>query len=170
MSYGRITCKRLWIHVNMIECEWVYNVWMFNWMDVVMLSIGRILWRMWFWNFMFYKMIVDWLIMMVINYVDEFLHAIDDDFDGVCMYWKLLMIVDDLLLNICINWVICSCIHDVGVELYIHIGDDQILYHIGDDKYLVFILTMTMMRMYLRWRPWGDRYHMHIEVVFRRIA
>jgi len=30
---------------------------------------------------------------MTMNYVDEFLHAIGDDFDGVCMYWKMLMLM-----------------------------------------------------------------------------
>jgi len=29
--YGRITCKRLWIHVSMIECEWIDDEWVLIW-------------------------------------------------------------------------------------------------------------------------------------------
>jgi hypothetical protein len=96
-----------------------------------------------------------WLFMVVMIYVVESLHAIDDNLDGVCMYWNLLIIVDDLLLNICNSWVICSCIHDVGVRLYIHIGNDWILYpywrrrilsiHIGDD-YDTDVSKLTTLR------------------------
>ena len=106
-----------------------------------------------------YVLLVDccWLIMMMMNSVGEFLHPIGDDFDGVWMYWKLLMlIVDDLSLDICIDWVICSSIHDVGVGLYVHIGDDQILYpywrrwilciHIGDD-YDTYVSKVTTLRV-----------------------
>jgi len=32
-------------------------------------------------------------LMVVDNYDDEFLHAIGDDFDGVSMYWKMLMLI-----------------------------------------------------------------------------
>jgi len=88
-----------------------------------------------------------YLLMMI---VDEFLHAIDDDFDCVCMYWKMLMlIVDDFLLNICIYWVICSCIQKS--DSYIHIGDDQIFISIlAMTKILyVFIFAMKMIHMYL---------------------
>lgn len=93
-----------------------------------------------FWNHMFYKLI---------NYDDEELcwwifTCNWRRIDGVWMYWNMwMLIVEDLLLNICIDWVIFSWFHDVGVGLYIHIGDDKILYpysrwrilciHIGDD-------------------------------------
>jgi len=70
---------------------------------------------------------------MMMIYVDEFLHATGDDFDGVCMYWKMLMlIVDDLLCERLRCRVICSCIHKS--DIYIHIGDDRIF---------ISILTMT---------------------------
>lgn len=71
------------------------------------------------------------MIMMMIINVYEFLHAIGDEFYGVCMYWKML-IVDELLLNISTDWVICSCIHKL--DIYIHIGDDRIF---------ISILAMT---------------------------
>jgi len=45
-----------------------------------------------------------------------------------------MLIVDDLLLNICIDWVICSCIHKCWVGCYIHVGEDE---------YFVFILATT---------------------------
>jgi len=70
-----------------------------------------------------------------------------------CMYN-----IGELLTTICCEhmhccWVICSCIHDWWWRIYIHIGDD----------YVVFVAS------------WGDDlgndwYHMHIEVVSRRIA
>jgi len=74
----------------------------------------------------------------------------------MCMHVlkKVDVIVDDLLLSICIDWVICSCIHKCWIRcisiltttntmysywrrpyIYIHISDDRILYiHIGDEN------------------------------------
>jgi len=85
------------------------------------------------------------LLMMMIYYVDEFLIAMGDDFDGVCMYWKMLMIiVDDLLCECMHYWVICSCIYKS--DIYIHIGNDaNTLYSYWRWKWYIWIL---------RWRPW----------------
>jgi len=97
------------------------------------------------------------MIMMMEIYVDEFLHAIGDDFDGLCMYWKMAMlIVDDLLLNMCIDWVICSCIHKS--DIYIHIGDDQIFISILVMTRILYIYIGVQNYIYiciLRWRPWS---------------
>ena len=102
--------------------------------------------------------------------VDEFLTWYWRQLDGVCMYWKMMMlIVDDLLLNVCIKWVVCSSIHKsdsmsiLAMTGYIYPCRRWL-------EYFVFILTMTTIQMYLRWRLWGDRYHMHVELCLRHIA
>jgi len=65
--------------------------------------------RMWFCNHMFYKLNCCLLITMMMNYVDEFLHAIDDDFYGVCMYWKMWC------------WLLTTCCGRYAlVESYVH--------------------------------------------------
>jgi len=51
MFYGRITCNRLWIHVIMIECEWIEDVWVFDMMNIIMWIDVRLLGEMWVWNF-----------------------------------------------------------------------------------------------------------------------
>ena len=51
MFYGWITCGRLWIHVNMIECEWIYDVWVFDKMNIIMWIDARFLGELWIWNF-----------------------------------------------------------------------------------------------------------------------
>jgi len=96
---------------------------------------------MWFWTLCS----LNWLLMMMMIYVDEFLHEIREDFYGVCMYWKMLMlIVDDLLCERMYCRVICSCIHKL--DIYIHIGDDSnTLYSYWQWKWYICIL---------RWRPW----------------
>ena len=110
---------------------------------------------MWFWTLCS----LNWLLMMMMIYVDEFLHEIREDFYGVCMYWKMLMlIVDDLLCERMYCRVICSCIHKL--DIYIHIGDDRIFISILAMtgylypywrwlEYFVFILAMKMIQMYL---------------------
>lgn len=63
--------------------------------------------------------------------------------DGVCMYWNVLMlIVDDLLLNICIDWVICSWFHDVSC---------RIVYPYWRQPYFISIFA-TINIVYSYWR------------------
>jgi len=65
--------------------------------------------------------------MHVLNYVVEFLHAIGDDFDGVCMYWIMLLnsymlLATTLLVYACIElcyWILtCYWWRLDGVNMY----------------------------------------------------
>jgi len=80
---------------------------------------------------------------------------IGDDLDGVCMYWKMLMlIVDDFLLNICIFESYVHAFINVEYGVYIHMGDDE---------YFVFKLA-TIIDTYVSWGDdlGDDWYRMHI--------
>jgi hypothetical protein len=116
-------------------------------------------WWLWCWLCWCLIMIM-MLILMMMNYYWRRILTCNWRRLWWCMH--VLKIVDDLLMNICINWVICSCIHDVGVGLYIHIGDDQILYpnwrrwilciHIGNDR----MLCIHIGDDYDTYVSWGD--------------
>jgi len=106
------------------------------------------------------------MIMMVMIYVDEFLHVIGDDFDDVCIYWKKLM----LIVDVC-------CWTYALVESYVHAFinvESDVYIHIGDDEYFVFILATTKCFAFILATindtdvSWGDGlgddlYRMYIE-------
>ena len=116
----------------------------------------------------------------------KWLLLINYDGDKLC-WWNLRWNWRQLwwcvhVLKIC-WWLLTTCCWTYSlIESYVHafmllvsdcifiLATTGFYIHIGDYEYLVFILAVTMIWMYLRWRPWGDKYHIHIEVVFRRIA
>ncbi len=102
MCYSWITCSRLWIHVNMIECEWIDDVWVFDMVNTIMWIDVRLFGVLWIWNFIRF--------LEVLNDDND-----DDDDDDVELlyakwwYWWWMHACnmkvkndDELLLNMCI--------------------------------------------------------------------
>jgi len=91
------------------------------------------------------------------------------EFDGVCMYWKMLMlIVDDLLL---IN-VIESYVHAfISRIVYLYWRWSDIYINIGDDSNTTYSYWWwKWYKCILRWRPWWWPLPRAYRVVSRRIV
>jgi hypothetical protein len=91
---------------------------------------------------------------------------IGHNFDGVCMYWKMLtLIVADLLLNVCIVESYVHAFINVESDVYIHIGDDEyFVFILAKTDFFSFILSKTI-DTYVSWGEdlGDDWYHMHID-------
>jgi len=94
-----------------------YDLWIMRWRCFFLVMT---IW--WMFGEKYYYVLV---LMMTMIYVDEFLHAIGDDFDSVCMYWKCWCW---LLTNCCWTYALIeSYVHafiNVVSDVYIHIGND----------------------------------------------
>jgi len=126
-----------------------------------------------------------WWCMHVLNYVVEFLHAIGDDFVGVCMYWIMLLNSYMLLMT---TWWCKHVLKNVDVDYWWFVWTYALLFsHMFMHSWLMvtyFISILTTTRFYIHIdfdydvfvASWGDDlgdeywYHIHIGVVSRRIT